>query len=292
MTRERAGVSDAADDDGRTMATLMSALAAAVAGGAWTAVVRPRRPPRYLHRCRVCHWRACRHQPVRAGRNGRLAGVLQVNAVLVALLLPPAADGAASHPPPQPPTSTPVFAAPAAVTAALRVATRVSGDTKVAVDAPPPADGGERSWLDVVRGTPAAAAVAVAAADGAAASARLAALATTAIVLSLLTDGDASTAVAGVFFRARCLPYKKRGRDIPSFLTLNPEVPGIAVEIDRLRGLITGFTRHVTRDFRVTRAVRNLLIRRSGRRQSRVHICKWSGRIDTGLPAALPPTVR
>jgi len=39
MTRERAGVSEAANVDGGTMAVLMSALAAAVAGGASTTVV-------------------------------------------------------------------------------------------------------------------------------------------------------------------------------------------------------------------------------------------------------------
>jgi len=74
MTRERAGVSEAA------------------AGG------RRRRPPLYPHRCRVCHWRTCRRQPVGAG--GLPGGVLALTAVLVALPLPPLADGAASRPPP------------------------------------------------------------------------------------------------------------------------------------------------------------------------------------------------
>ena len=84
-----------------------------------------------------------------------------------------------------------MLAAPAAVAAALRVATRGSEATKAAVDAPLPADGGRRSGLDVVRGTPAAAAVAAAAACGAATGARPAALATTAMVWALLTADNA-----------------------------------------------------------------------------------------------------
>jgi len=113
--------------------------------------------------------------------------VLALTVVLVALPLSPPADGAASHQPPQPPPSPPVLAAPAAVAAALHVATRGSEATKAAVDAPLPADGGGRSGLDVVRGTPSVVAVAAAAAGGAASGARPAVLATTAMVLSLLT---------------------------------------------------------------------------------------------------------
>jgi len=117
--------------------------------------------------------------------------VLALTAVLVALPLPPPADGAASRPPPQPPPSPPVLAAPAAVAATLRVATRGSEATKFAVDAPLPADGGGRSGLDVVRGTPVAATVAAAAAGGAAAGVRPAAIAATAMVWSLLTADNA-----------------------------------------------------------------------------------------------------
>jgi len=117
--------------------------------------------------------------------------VLALTAVLVALSLLPPADGAASRPPPQPLPSPPVLAAPAAVAAAFRVATRGSEATKAAVDAPLPANGGGRSGLDVVQGTPVAAAVAAAAARGAAAGARPAVLATTAMVLSLLTADNA-----------------------------------------------------------------------------------------------------
>jgi len=84
-----------------------------------------------------------------------------------------------------------VLAAPAAVAAALRFATRGSEATEAAVDAPLPADGGGRSGLDMVRGTPAAAAVAAAAAGGAAAGARPSALATTAMVWSVLTVDNA-----------------------------------------------------------------------------------------------------
>jgi len=58
----------------------------------------------------------------------------------------------------------------------------------------------------------------------------------------------------------RRVPYKKRGRDIPGFLTLNPGLPKIAVETDRLRALYTGFPRNLTRDFGVTRAHRSPLI--------------------------------
>jgi len=111
--------------------------------------------------------------------------------MLVALPLPQPADGAASQPPPQPPPSPPVLTAPAADAAAFRVATRGSEATQSAVDAPLPADGGGRSGLDVVRGTPAAAAVAATAAAGAAAGAHPAALATTAMVWSLLTANNA-----------------------------------------------------------------------------------------------------
>jgi len=114
-----------------------------------------------------------------------------LTAVLVALPLPPPADGAASRPPPQPPPSPPVLAAPVAVAATLRVATRGSEATKVAVDAPLPADGGGRNGLDVVRGTPAAAAVAAAAAGGAAAGACPATLAATAMVWPHVTADNA-----------------------------------------------------------------------------------------------------
>jgi len=111
--------------------------------------------------------------------------------VLVALPLPQPAAGAASRPPPQPPPSPPVLSAPAAVVATLRVATRDSESTRTSVDAPLPADGGRRSGLDMVRGTLAAAAVAATAAGGAAAGARPAALATTAMLWSLLTADSA-----------------------------------------------------------------------------------------------------
>jgi len=131
--------------------------------------------------------------------------VLALTAVLVALPLPPPADGAALRPPPQPPSSPAVLAAPEAVAAALRVVTLGSQAAEAAVDTPLPADGGGRSGLDVVRGTPAAAAVAAAAAGGTTAGIRPDTLAITAMVWSLLTADNASTAAAGVFSRARCL---------------------------------------------------------------------------------------
>jgi len=117
--------------------------------------------------------------------------VLAHTAVLVALRLPPPADGPASRPPPHPPPSPPVLAAPAAVATALRVATRGSEATGAAFDAPLPADGGGWSGLDVVLCTPVAAAVAAPAAGAAAAGARPAALATTAMAWSLPTADNA-----------------------------------------------------------------------------------------------------
>jgi len=127
---------------------------------------------------------------------GRPGGVLALTAALEALPLPPPADGVASRPPPQPPSSPPVLAAPAAVAATLRAATCSSEAAKAAFDAPLPADGGGRSRLDLARGTPAAAAVAAAAAGDAVADARPAALVTTAMMWSLLTADNVSTAVA------------------------------------------------------------------------------------------------
>ena len=191
MRRKRAGVSDAASVDGGTMAALMSALAAAVAGGASTAVIDAGdRLATLTAVASVIGAHAAANPWVRVEMVAP-GGVLALTAVLVALPLPPPADGAASRPPPQPPPSPPVLAAPAAVAATLRVATRGSEATKFAVDAPLPADGGGRSGLDVVRGTPVAATVAAAAAGGAAAGVRPAAIAATAMVWSLLTADNA-----------------------------------------------------------------------------------------------------
>jgi len=45
------------------------------------------------------------------------------------------------------------------------------------------------------------------------------------------------------------LPYQKRGRDIPGFLTLNPGLPGIAVETEMRQHCGSVFHRHDSSKF-------------------------------------------